>query len=63
MLFLGSPSGTFQSSTLEVKTGWSGLAVAGLWGDGRDQIIVSNGALDNDPKNQPGTITIFSRRR
>ncbi len=28
-------------------------------GDGKKEIIVSNGALDNDPKNQPGTITIF----
>jgi hypothetical protein len=62
MLFLGSQSGAFQPSTLEVKTGWSGLAIADLWGDGRDEIIVSNGALDDDPKNQPGTITIFSRR-
>ena len=63
VLFLGSQSGAFQSSTLEVRTGWSGLAVADLWGDGRDEIIVSNGGLDNDPKNQPGTITVFSRRR
>lgn len=63
MLFLGSQSGAFQSSTLEVKTGWSGLVVADLWGDGRDEMIVSNGGLDNDPRNQPGTITIFSRRR
>jgi hypothetical protein len=63
LLFLGSQSGAFQSSALEVKTGWSGLAVADLWGDGRDEMIVSNGALDNDPRNQPGTITIFSRKR
>ena len=63
ILFVGSQSGTFRSSTLEVKTGWSGLAVADLWGDGCDQIIVSNGALDSDPKNQPGTVTIFSCKR
>jgi hypothetical protein len=63
ILFLGSQSGAFQSSTQEVKTGWSGLAVADLWGDGRNEIIVSNGALDSDPKNQPGTITIFTSRR
>jgi hypothetical protein len=63
MLYLGSPSGAFRTSTLEVKTGWSGLAVADLLGDGRDEIIVSNGTLDDDPKNQPGTITIFSSRR
>jgi hypothetical protein len=62
MLYLGSPLGAFRTSTLEVKTGWSGLAVADLLGDGRDEIIVSNGALDDDPKNQPGTITIFSSR-
>jgi hypothetical protein len=62
MLYLGSPSGAFRTSTLEVKTGWSGLAVADLLGDGRDEIIVSNGALDDDPKNQPGTITIFFGR-
>jgi hypothetical protein len=37
--------------------------VADLLGDGRDEIIVSNGTLDDDPKNQPGTITIFSSRR
>jgi hypothetical protein len=63
MVFLGSQSGTFQSSTLEVETGWSGLAVADLWGDGRNEIIVSNGALDGDSKKQSGTITIFSHRR
>lgn len=63
MLYLGSPSGAFRTATLEVKTGWSGLAVADLLGDGRNEIIVSNGALDDDPRNQPGTITIFSSRR
>jgi hypothetical protein len=62
MLYLGSTSGAFRASTVEVKTGWSGLAVADLLGDGRDEIIVSNGTLDEDPKNQPGTITIFFGR-
>ena len=58
-LFLGTRDGTFRVSTLDVQTGWSGLAVADLLGDGKSEIIVSNGAMDNDPKNQPGTITIF----
>jgi hypothetical protein len=59
MLFLGTRDGAFRVSTLDVQTGWSGLAVADLLGDGKSEIIVSNGALDGDPKNQPGTITIF----
>lgn len=59
MLYLGTATGTFRTSTLDVQTGWSGLAVADLMGDGKKEILVSNGALDNDPKNQPGTITIF----
>ena len=59
MLYLGTKDGTFQVSTLDVRTGWSDLAVADLLGDGKKEIIVSNGALDDDPKNQPGTITIF----
>jgi hypothetical protein len=63
MLYLGSQSGIFRQSTLDVKTGWSGLAMADLLGDGRSEIIVSNGATDNDPKDQPGTITIFFTRR
>ncbi len=60
MLFLGTKERTFKISTLDVQTGWSGLAVADLLGDGKSEIIVSNGALDDDPKNLPGTITIFS---
>jgi len=59
MLYLGAKGGGFHISTLDVQTGWSGLAVADLLGDGKQEIIVSNGALDDDPKNQPGTITIF----
>ncbi|HEV3219179.1 MAG TPA: VCBS repeat-containing protein [Candidatus Acidoferrales bacterium] len=59
MLYLGTKGGGFQISSLDVQTGWSGIAVADLLGDGKNEIIVSNGALDNDPKNQPGTITIF----
>lgn len=59
MLYLGTKAGGFQISSLDVQTGWSGLAVADLLGDGKHEIIVSNGALDNDPKDQPGSITIF----
>ena len=59
MVYLGTKGGGFQISTLDVQTGWSGLAVADVLGDGKKEIIVSNGALDDDPKNQPGTITIF----
>lgn len=42
MLFLGSSSGAFRASSIDVPTGWSGLAVADLNGDGRDDIVVSN---------------------
>ncbi len=62
MLYMGTKAGSFQISTLDVQTGWSGIAMADLLGDGKSEIIVSNGALDNDPKNQPGTITIFFRK-
>jgi VCBS repeat protein len=62
MLYLGTKTGGFRIATLDVQTGWSGLAVADLLGDGRQEIIVSNGALDDDPKNQPGSITIFFSR-
>jgi hypothetical protein len=51
MQYLGSKEGTFKVSTLDVQTGWSGLAVADLNGDGKDDIVVSN--------NESGTITIF----
>ncbi len=59
MLYLGTKGGGFQISSLDVQTGWSGVAVADLLGNGKAEIIVSNGALDDDPKNQPGSITIF----
>jgi hypothetical protein len=59
MLYMGIKGGGFQISTLDVQTGWSGMAMADLLGDGKSEIIVSNGALDDDPKGQPGTITIF----
>jgi hypothetical protein len=59
IVFWGSKDGAFERSTEDVQTGWSGLAVADLKGDGKSEIIVSNGLLDNALKNQPGTLTIF----
>jgi len=62
MLYLGTKGSGLRISTLDVQTGWSGLAVADLLSDGRQEIIVSNGALDDDAKKQQGTITIFFSR-
>jgi hypothetical protein len=62
MLYTGVKGGGFQISMLDVQTGWSDMEVADVLGDGRKEIIVSNGALDNDPKGRPGTITIFFRK-
>jgi hypothetical protein len=59
MLYMGSREGAFQVSTQEVKTGWSGLAVADLNHDGKDDIVVSNSTPDADSHPVPGTITIF----
>jgi hypothetical protein len=51
-MFLGSRTGAFQASTRQLKEiGWSGLAVADLNGDGKDDIVVGNSAS--------GTVTIL----
>jgi hypothetical protein len=58
-VFWGSKDGGFVRTTEDVQTGWSGLALADLKGDGKSEIIVSNGLLDGSAKNRPGTLTIF----
>ena len=62
MLYLGLRSGGFTISTQNVQTGWAGVAVADLEGRGKDDIVVSNGLLDDRPRSTPGTITILSRK-
>jgi hypothetical protein len=59
IVFWGSKDGGFERSTEDVQTGWSGLALADLKGDGKSEIIVSNGLADSAPKDLPGTLTIF----
>lgn len=59
MLYRGSKVGTFQVSAREVQTGWSGLAIADLNRDGKDDIVISNSASDSESKPRIGTITIF----
>ena len=60
MVFEGSRNGVFKRAVIPVKTGWSGLAIADVRGDGKGEIVISNGELDEAPKGQPGTITIFT---
>jgi FG-GAP-like repeat len=59
IVFWGSQDGGFERSMENAQTGWSGLALADLKGDGKNEIIVSNGLLDGAAKSRPGTLTIF----
>jgi hypothetical protein len=54
MMLLGTKSGSFQPESVDVPTGWGGLAVADLNRDGKDDIVVSN--------NSQGTITVLEYR-
>jgi hypothetical protein len=58
-IFRQLKDGTFRTSTLDVQTGWGGLAVGALDSSGKDAIIVSNNVLDEEPAPAVGTITIF----
>jgi hypothetical protein len=62
MVYLGSKEGSFQVSSYDVQTGWSGLAVADLNGDRKDDVVVSNNFLEGQPKPASGTVTIFLSR-
>lgn len=55
MVFLGEQGGAFRTFSRAVPTGWSGLAIADLHGDGRNEILVSNYAR--------GTITILAGKK
>ena len=52
IFFLGEQSGGFRIFSRSIPTGWSGVTIADLTGDGRHEILVSNYAR--------GTITILS---
>jgi hypothetical protein len=62
VLYLGSPNGGFTLTTRIMQTGWAGVAVGDLEGRGHDDIVVSNGVLDNQPDPANGTITILSSK-
>jgi len=62
MLYLGTRDGGFTISTQSVPTGWAGVAIAAIEGRGTENIVVSNGLLDYQPKSTNGTITILSRK-
>jgi hypothetical protein len=44
MIYLGAAGGTFRVTSRDVPTGWSGLAIADLNGDGKSDIVASNKA-------------------
>lgn len=52
--FMGTRNGTFNAFVRSVPTGWGGLALADLTGNGRDDVVVSN--------NKTGTIMILSSK-
>ena len=52
IFFLGAPGGTFRTFSRDVPTGWSGLAIADVQGNGGNEVLVSNYAH--------GTITILA---
>jgi hypothetical protein len=54
MFFLGE-QGTFRTFHRSLPTGWSGIAIADLHGDGRNEVLVSNYAR--------GTITILAVKK
>jgi hypothetical protein len=60
MLYLGTRDGGFKISSQSVQTGWAGVAIADLKRRGKDDVVVSNGLLDDQPKSASGTITILS---
>ncbi len=56
LLFFGAKDNSFRVETVEIQTGWSGLAVADLNGDGKDDIVVTNNV---ESSKAPGTVTIL----
>jgi hypothetical protein len=55
MFFLGEPGGAFRTFSRDVPTGWSGLAIADLRRNRRNEVLVSNYAR--------GTITILTANK
>lgn len=49
--FMGTKNGTFDTFSRSIPTGWGGLVLADLTGNGKDDVIVANAAT--------GTITIL----
>jgi hypothetical protein len=58
MLLMANKDGGFQTSSVDVQTGWSGMAVGDLNGDKKDDIVASNNPT-NHPESHSGTITIL----